>query len=71
MKLTLRALRLIALAVWVGGIVFFLAVANVAFKTMPDIHTAGKVKYLASRAHEGASLWRNYVEGAHPHCWSL
>ncbi|KAL1757070.1 hypothetical protein FB107DRAFT_273274 [Schizophyllum commune] len=38
---------------------------------LPHIHTAGKVKYLASRAHEGASLWRNYVEGAHPHCWSL
>ncbi|KAL1661284.1 hypothetical protein GGF50DRAFT_118135 [Schizophyllum commune] len=38
---------------------------------LPDIHTAGKVKYLASRAHEGASLWKNYVEGAYPHCWSL
>lgn len=41
MKLTFRALRLISLAVWVGGIVFFLAVANVAFKTMPDVHLAG------------------------------
>ncbi len=41
MKLTFRALRLIALALWVGGIVFFLAVANVAFKTMPDAHHAG------------------------------
>ncbi|HLI78197.1 MAG TPA: DUF4149 domain-containing protein [Acidobacteriaceae bacterium] len=41
MKLTFRALRLIALALWVGGIVFFLAVANVAFKSMPDTHLAG------------------------------
>ncbi len=43
MKLTFRALRLISLALWVGGIVFFLAVANVAFKTMPDIHLAGTI----------------------------
>ncbi len=41
MKLTFRAVRLIALALWVGGIVFFLAVASVAFKTMPDAHFAG------------------------------
>lgn len=43
MTLTLRALRLICLALWVGGIVFFLAVASVAFKTMPSIHLAGLV----------------------------
>lgn len=43
MKVTFRALRLISLALWVGGIVFFLAVANVAFKTMPDAHLAGMV----------------------------
>jgi hypothetical protein len=41
MRLVFRALRLISLAVWVGGIVFFLAVAGVAFKTMPDAHHAG------------------------------
>ena len=41
MQLTFRAIRLISLALWVGGIVFFLAVANVAFKTMPDAHYAG------------------------------
>ena len=41
MKLTFRAIRLIALALWVGGIVFFIAVAQVAFKTMPDaLHAA-------------------------------
>lgn len=43
MKITFRAVRLIALALWVGGIVFFLAVANVAFKTLPDAHLAGIV----------------------------
>lgn len=43
MKTTFRAFRLIALALWVGGIVFFLAVANVAFKTMPDTHLAGTI----------------------------
>lgn len=43
MKTTFRALRLVALALWVGGIVFFLAVASVAFKTMPDTHLAGIV----------------------------
>ena len=43
MKLTFRALRLISLALWVGGVVFFLAVANVAFKTMPDAHHAGMI----------------------------
>ncbi len=41
MKLSFRVIRLIALALWVGGIVFFLAVASVAFKTMPDAHYAG------------------------------
>lgn len=35
MKLTFRAIRLIALALWVGGIVFFLAVAFVGFKNLP------------------------------------
>lgn len=43
MKLTFRALRLIALALWVGGIVFFLAIAGVAFKSMPDAHLAGMI----------------------------
>jgi hypothetical protein len=41
MALALRALRLICLAIWVGGIVFFIAgVAAVAFKNF-DGHTAG------------------------------
>lgn len=41
MRTSFRAIRLIALALWVGGIVFFLAVASVAFKSMPDTHLAG------------------------------
>ena len=44
MKTALRILRLIALAIWVGGIVFFaFAVAPVAFKVMPDPHQAGLI----------------------------
>ncbi len=44
MTAVLRAIRLIALAIWVGGIVFFaFAVAKVAFNTLPDSHTAGLV----------------------------
>ncbi|MFC6644364.1 DUF4149 domain-containing protein [Granulicella cerasi] len=42
MALLFRSLRLIALSIWVGGIVFFVAgVTIVAFKSMPDAHTAG------------------------------
>ena len=44
MRTTLRALRLLALALWVGGIAFFaFAVAPVAFKVMPDAHQAGTI----------------------------
>lgn len=43
MKTAFRAVRLISLALWVGGIVFFIAVAGVAFKTMPDAHYAGLI----------------------------
>jgi hypothetical protein len=39
----LRILRLYALAAWVGGLVFFIAVAGIAFKYLPDGHTAGIV----------------------------
>ncbi len=40
----LRAVRLIALAFWVGSLLFFVsAVAPVAFKVMPDAHQAGTV----------------------------
>ena len=44
MTTSFRAIRLIALAVWVGSIAFFaFAVAPVAFKTMPDTHLAGLI----------------------------
>ena len=38
-----RIVRLIALAIWVGGLVFFGFVAAVAFSTLPDAHSAGAV----------------------------
>jgi hypothetical protein len=38
-----RILRLIALASWVGSLVFFGFVAQVAFTTLPDAHQAGIV----------------------------
>jgi hypothetical protein len=41
MALLFRVIRLIALAVWVGGIVFFILTAGVAFKSLPDAHLAG------------------------------
>ncbi|MDE1161781.1 MAG: DUF4149 domain-containing protein [Acidobacteriaceae bacterium] len=40
MALLFRSIRLIALALWVGAIVFFIAVTAVAFRAMP-IHEAG------------------------------
>ena len=44
MTTILRALRLISLAVWVGGLVFFaFVVARVAFSTLPDAHQAGSI----------------------------
>ena len=43
MTTVFRSLRLIALAVWVGGLVFFGFVASVAFSTLPDTHSAGLV----------------------------
>jgi Domain of unknown function (DUF4149) len=43
MTTVFRIVRLIALAVWVGGLVFFGFVAAVAFKTLPDVHSAGLV----------------------------
>ena len=43
MTIVFRSIRLIALALWVGGLVFFGFVAAVAFKTLPDAHSAGAV----------------------------
>ena len=43
MTTVFRIVRLFALAVWVGGLVFFGFVAAVAFKTLPDVQNAGLV----------------------------
>lgn len=44
MTIVLRAVRLIALSVWVGALVFFaFAVARVAFGSLPNAHDAGIV----------------------------
>ena len=43
MTTVFRIVRLIALAIWVGGLVFFGFVAAVAFSTLPDTHSAGLV----------------------------
>ena len=40
---TARILRLYTIALWVGGLVFFVVVAQVAFSTLPSTHEAGMV----------------------------
>lgn len=39
----LRILRLYPLALWVGGEVFFVIVAGIAFTVLPEAHSAGAV----------------------------
>lgn len=43
MKTALRMLRLLPLAIWVGGIVFFIVVAGISFKVLPTVHEAALV----------------------------
>jgi putative copper export protein len=43
MTTLLRVIRLISLAVWVGGLAFFGFVASIALQTLPDPHQAGAV----------------------------
>ena len=43
MTIAFRTVRLFALAIWVGGLVFFGVVAAVAFRTLPNAHSAGAV----------------------------
>ena len=43
MTIVFRTIRLFALAIWVGGLVFFGFVAALAFKTLPDAHSAGAI----------------------------
>jgi putative copper export protein len=40
MTTLLRVIRLISLAVWVGGLAFFGFVAYIAFQTLPDTRPA-------------------------------
>ena len=40
---TARILRLYAIALWVGGLIFFVVVAQVAFTNLPTTHEAGMV----------------------------
>jgi hypothetical protein len=39
----LRILRLYALTAWVGGLIFFIIVAAIAFSVLPDAHSAGLI----------------------------
>lgn len=43
MTTLLRILRLYPLALWAGGEVFFVVVAGIAFRVLPDARTAGMV----------------------------
>lgn len=44
MNISLRALRLLAIVVWVGGLIFFAFVlAPIAFHVLPSTHEAGTV----------------------------
>ena len=46
MKTLLRALILLAVTLWLGGVMFFPVVAAVSFGALPDQHTAGTVARL-------------------------
>lgn len=43
MKTLLRALILILIVLWLGGVMFFPVVAATAFSTLPDTHAAGTI----------------------------
>ena len=49
MKTLLRAIILLLVTLWVGGVLFFPVVAWAAFTTLPDTHTAGAVVALCLR----------------------
>ena len=46
MKTLLRAVILLLVTLWVGGVLFFPVVAWAAFRTLPDTHVAGTVARL-------------------------
>jgi hypothetical protein len=41
MQTILRGIRIMAMTIWVGGIIFFINVAQVAFTSLPTTHLAG------------------------------
>lgn len=43
MKTTLRALILLLIVLWLGGVMFFPVVAATAFGSLPDTHAAGTI----------------------------
>lgn len=43
MTTLLRIVRLYTLAAWIGGELFFVLVAAIAFRTLPDAHSAGLI----------------------------
>src|SRR5579883_212600 len=43
MKTLLRALILLLVVLWIGGIMFFPIVAATAFSSLPDTHAAGTI----------------------------
>ncbi len=43
MKTFLRALILVLIVLWLGGVMFFPVVAATAFSTLPDTHAAGTI----------------------------
>lgn len=49
MKTLVRALILLCLILWLGGVFFFPVVAAVSFSTLPDTHAAGTIVGLCLR----------------------
>jgi hypothetical protein len=49
MKTLVRALILLMLTVWLGGVFFFPVVAAVSFSSLPDTHAAGTIVGLCLR----------------------
>jgi len=43
MQTILRGLRMLSMVMWVGGIIFFINVAQIAFSSLPTTHLAGIV----------------------------
>lgn len=55
MKTLVRALILLLIVLWLGGVMFFPIVAATAFTSLPDTHAAGTIvgKCLRTLHHEG------------------